>query len=85
METSTLNGPSGLLIGEKSRRKSRSTNEVIDNTEDRSTLNGPSGLSIGETVESPKEEPAKKVEESTKPSWGEAAQRKLLESELQGI
>ena len=36
---------------------------------------------IGETFESPEEQ----IEESSEPSWGEAAQRKLLESELQGM
>ena len=84
METSTLNGSSGLLIGEKSQRKSRSTNEFEDKIGDLSTLNGPSGLLIGEKIDSPKEVPAKQLEEPPEPSWCEAAQQRLRESELQG-
>ena len=75
MNWSTLNGPPGLLIGETVESANKSQKKSP------STLNGPPGLLIGEMVESTKEE----GEELSEPSWGEAAQRKLLESELQGM
>ena len=103
MKTRTLNGPPGLLIGEKSRLGSESKSERHKSTSDWSTLNGSPGLLIGETVEPPKEFQTKakiadqstlngppglligemvestgeQREESSEPSWREAAQRKL--------
>ena len=76
---STLNGSPDLLIGETvaSTKESQTKVEIGDH----STLHGPPGLWIGEMMKSTGEQ----GEELSEPSWGEAAQRKLLESELQGI
>ena len=67
------------MIGEtvESANKSQTKTTIRDH----STLHGSPGLGIGEMVESTEEE----GELLSEPSWGEAAQRKLLETELQGM